>query len=204
MQSFETTPLGVIGIRNAKYQRPAEQKDMGESFGVSEEAASPIPVEGVTTSKRSLKAQDMPGLAHSYDPVLDIFPKWEAGTFQISFDIMALQEAEWFFEMRVKGGEFAAGPYVRYQKGKLVANNDKSIPLADIKPGEWCRITIIATTGAGKYEVSLTREDGSKQEFKDIPCKPTWNASNYLLFSSLANVKTAYFIDNVSLMQIKK
>jgi len=198
-QSFETAPLGVIGIRNAKCDRPREQKDVGEGFGVSEEAASPIPLEGGAPSKRSLKAQDMPGLVHSYDPVLDIYPRWEAGTFHVSFDIMAQESAEWFFEMRVKGGEFAAGPYVRYQKGKLVANNGKSVPLADIKPGEWCRIAITATTGAGKYDITLTREDGTKQDFKDIPCKPTWNAASYLLFSSLADKKTAYFIDNVKL-----
>jgi hypothetical protein len=103
--------------------------------------------------------------------------------------------------MRVKGGEFAAGPYVRYQKGKLVANNGKSISLANIKPGEWCRIAITATTGAGKYDLTLTREDGTKKEFKDIPCKPEWNAASYLLFSSLADKKTAYFIDNVKLEQ---
>jgi hypothetical protein len=39
---------------------------------------------------------------------------------------------------------------------------------------------------------------------KDIPCKPTWNTANYLLFSSLADLKTAYFIDNVKLEQITK
>jgi hypothetical protein len=143
----------------------------------------------------------MPGLVHSYDPVLDIYPRWEAGTFHVSFDIMAQPDAAWFFEMRVKGGEFAAGPYLRYQKGKLVANNGNSVSLADIKPGEWCRIAITATTGAGKYDLSLTREDGTKQDFKDIPCKPTWNAASYLLFSSLADKKTAYFIDNVKLEQ---
>ncbi|MCP5558401.1 MAG: right-handed parallel beta-helix repeat-containing protein [Verrucomicrobiaceae bacterium] len=198
-QSFERAALGTVGIRNAKYDRRREQKDVGEGFGVSEEAASPIPVEGGGVSKRSLKAQDMPDLVQTYEPVLDIFPRWESGTFHVSFDIMAQPDAEWFFEMRVKGGEFAAGPYVRYQKGKLVANNSKTIPLADIKPGEWCRVAITATTGAGKYDLVLTREDGSKKEFKDLPCKPEWNAASYLLFSSLANKKAAYFIDNVKL-----
>ena len=200
-QSFETAPLGVIGIRNGKCDRPREQKDVGEGFGVSEEASSPIPVEGGAPSKRSLKAQDMPGLVHSYDPVLDIYPRWESGTFHVSFDIMAQPDAAWFFEMRVKGGEFAAGPYLRYQKGKLIANNSNSLALADIKPGEWCRIAINASTGKGKYDISLTREDGTKKAFKDIPCKPTWNAASYLLFSSLADKQTAYFIDNVKLEQ---
>ncbi|MBP6783382.1 MAG: right-handed parallel beta-helix repeat-containing protein [Verrucomicrobiales bacterium] len=203
-QTFEGTPAGVIGIRNAKYDRPHGQEDKGEGFMVSEEASSPIPVPGGGASRRSLKAQDKPGLAHSYDPVLDIFPKWEEGSFRVSFDIMGQPGADWFFEMRVKGGEFAAGPYVRWQGGKLVANNGRSIPLADVKPGEWIRITFTATTGAGKYDIALTREDGSTQDVKDLPCKPEWNAASYLLFSSLGTKETAYFIDNVSLVPVGK
>ncbi len=199
-QTFENTPLGVIGIRNAKY----EHQGKGESIGVSDEASSPIPFEGSTTPKRSLKVQDAPDLKHGYDPVLDIFPKWEAGTFHVSFDIMAQEGADWFFEMRVKGGEFAAGPYVRCQKGQLVANNSASTKLADIAVGEWCRIAINATTGSGKYDVTLTRQDGTQKEFKDLPCKPTWNAASYLLFSSLGTTKTAYFIDNLSLVRAEK
>ena len=98
----------------------------------------------------------------------------------------------------------AAGPYVRYQKVKLAANTGKPVPLADIHAGEWCRVAIIATTASGKYDISLTRQSGVKKEFKDIPCNPTWNTANYLLFSSLADKKTAYFIDNVKLEQITK
>jgi hypothetical protein len=116
---------------------------------------------------------------------------------------MAQPDAAWFFEMRVKGGEFAAGPYIRYQNGKLMANNGKSVLLADIKPGEWSRLSITATTGSGKYDIALTRQDGTKNDFKDIPCKPSWNAASYLLFGSLADKQTAYFIDNVKLEQTK-
>ena len=203
-QTFEGTPAGVIGIRNAKYDRPHGQEDKGEGFMVSEEASSPIPVPGGGASRRSLKAQDKPGLAHSYDPVLDIFPKWEEGSFRVSFDIMGQPGADWFFEMRVKGGEFAAGPYLRWQGGQLVANNGRSIVLAELKPGEWIRLTLTATTGAGKYDIALTREDGSTQDVKDLPCKPEWNAASYLLFSSLGTKETAYFIDNVSLVPVGK
>jgi Right handed beta helix region len=203
-QDFESVPIGVIGIRNAKYERPREQKNLGEGFGVSEEAASPIPLEGHRVSKRSLKAQDKPGLAKTFDPVLDIYPRWESGTFRVGFDIMAKEGADWFFEMRGKQGKFGDGPYVRCVKGKLVANNSTSVALADIKPGEWCRISITATTGSGVYSVTLTRQDGSKKEFKDLPMKPTWIAADYLLFASLANRDTAYFIDNLNLESLAK
>lgn len=201
LQTFEGTPQGLLGIRNAKFDRAAGQADLGEGFTVSEEAASPIPVTGGGVSKRSLKAQDMPGLAHSYDPILDIYPRWEAGTFTISFDIMAQAGADWFFEMRVKGGEFAAGPYVRWQNGKLIANNSASLPLAEIPAGEWIRLTIRATTGSGSYYVTVQKEDGTVSEFPKVSCKESWNAANYFLFSGLGTTKTAFFIDNVRLVK---
>ena len=191
-QSFERASLGTLGIRNAKYST----ENKGESIGVTDETGSPIG----GASKRSLKVQDAPDLKHSYDPVLDIYPKWaESGTYHVSFDIMAQPGADWFFEMRNKGGEFAAGPYLRWQKGTLVANNTTSQKLADLKPGEWLRIEISATTGAAKYDVTLTRPDGTKTKIDAIPCKPTWDSAHYLLFSALGTTKTAFFIDNVKL-----
>jgi hypothetical protein len=105
--------------------------------------------------------------------------------------------------MRVKNGEFAAGPYLRWQGGKLVANNTASIPLGDLPPDQWIRIEIEAKTGAGKYSVTLTKPDGTKQEFKDLPCKPTWNEASYLLFSCLSTKDTAYFLDNLSLVPVE-
>jgi hypothetical protein len=191
-QSFERASLGTLGIRNAKYST----ENKGESIGVTDETGSPIG----GASKRSLKVQDAPDLKHSYDPVLDIYPKWaESGTYHVSFDIMAQPGADWFFEMRNKGGEFAAGPYLRWQKGTLVANNTASQKLADVKPGEWLRIDISATTVAAKYDVTLTRPDGTKTKIDAIPCKPTWDSAHYLLFSALGTTKTAFFIDNVKL-----
>jgi len=201
LETFERKGLGVIGIRNARYHRPAAQDDLGEGFAVSDEAASPIPIEGGSPSKRSLKAQDMPGLAQTFYPILDIYPAWETGTFRVAFDIMARDGADWFFEMRGKDGEFAAGPYVRWQNGKLVANNVDSVPLGDIKSGEWCRIVLTAKTGAAKYSIQVTRENGETSEFADIPCKPAWVSANYLLFSAIGNSETAFFIDNLSLIK---
>lgn len=197
-QDFEHVPATAIGIRNAKYNRETPEV----SIGGTDEAASPLPVEGQQTSKRSLKVQDAPNLKHSYDPVLDIHPTtWEHGTFRVTFDIMAQPGADWFFEMRAKNGEFAAGPYVRWQKGKLVANNVNSLPLADVPAGEWVRVDITAKTQAGKWQIKITRQDGSQQEFLDLPCKTAWDDASYLLFSALGTTKTAFFIDNLKLRQ---
>lgn len=200
LQTFESVPVGAIGIRNAKHDATGR----GEGYAVSEEAASPLPLPDGSTasSKRSLEMRDKPDLERRYDPVLDILPRWQGGTFRASFDLMVREGADGFFEMRTKGGEFAAGPYVRWAGGTLVANNAGSLVLGDLAPGEWVRLAILATTGAGKYDVTLTRQDGSVREFKDIPCKPSWSEASYLLFSGLGTTDTAFFIDNLSLVPL--
>lgn len=202
LQTFEAVPVGEIGIRRATFDRPDGDPDRGEGYAVVEEAASPLPLPQGGSSRRSLKAQDKPGLAHTYDPVLDIHPNWKSGTFRASFDLMAREGADGFFEMRVKGGEFAAGPYLRWAGGRLVANNVKSVPLGDLAPGEWIRLELTATTGAGSYDLSVTRRDGSVRTFEDIPCKPSWDEASYLLFAGLADRDTAFFIDNLSLLAL--
>ena len=153
-------------------------------------------------SVRCLKVQDATDLKNNFDPVLEINPQWqESGTFHISFDIMAQPDADWFFEMRNKADEFAAGPYLRWHKGTLVANNENSQKLIDLKAGEWIRVEIIATTGSARYHATITRADGSKSEFKNIPCKPSWGSAYVLLFSGIGTAKAAYFIDNIKLQR---
>ncbi|MEI6232802.1 MAG: right-handed parallel beta-helix repeat-containing protein [Planctomycetota bacterium] len=201
LQDFETAALGSIGIRNASYKR----ENKGESIGVSDEAASPIPLNGVTNSKRSLKFQDAPGLAKNFDPLLEISTKWDAGTIRASFDAMSQPGADWFFEMRTHpGGEYGAGPMIWWRNGGVYTAAGGTIKLVDVPPGEWFRVAIVATTGAGHFDVTVTRQDGSVNEFKAIACKPTWNKSGYLIFSSIGITKTAYFIDNVSLTRADK
>jgi hypothetical protein len=191
-QSFEHAGLGTLGIRGAKYTH----ENKGESIGVTDEVASPIG----SASKRCLKVQDASDLKHSYDPILDIHPTtWDAGTFHIEFDVMAQPGADWFFEMRGKNGDFGNGPYLRWQKGQLAAGTDGKAKLATIPAGEWFRVSLTATTGAGKWSLEITRQDGTKQSFPELSCKTSWSSASYLLFSALGTIKTAFFIDNLVL-----
>jgi len=171
----------VIGVRNGKYQRAKDQPDLGESIAVSDEASSPILIANASSnstsqlSKRSLKFQDAPNLHKNFQPVLDINTNWDTGTINVSFDAMGQQEADWFFESRTfAGGENGVGPMVSWKKGILAATLGDKVKLAEIPPGEWFRVTIAATTGAGSFDVKLTRQDGTTKEFKSLPCKPSW------------------------------
>ncbi|MBE2284945.1 MAG: right-handed parallel beta-helix repeat-containing protein [Prosthecobacter sp.] len=191
-QDFEHTSLGLLGIRTAKYDR----ENKGESIGVTDETSSPFTPGG----KRCLKVQDAPGLKHSYDPVLDIYPTtWEGGAFHIEFDIMAQDGADWFFEIRGKNGEFAAGPYVRWQNGKFVPGLDgKAVPF-EVAPNQWLHIELNADTQKGTWTVNATRQDGEKKGWLTFAAKPGWNSASYMLFSALGTKKAAFFIDNVKL-----
>ncbi|MEP7159181.1 MAG: hypothetical protein ABI797_07115, partial [Chloroflexota bacterium] len=150
------------------------------------------------------------GLKHSYDPVLDIYPTtWDAGTFRIEFDVMAQPGADWFFEIRGKGGDFGNGPYLRWQDSKFVPGlSGKAVPF-DVPPNEWMHVTLTATTRTattpaktGTWTVSLTRQDGEKKGYLTFGAKPTWTSASYMLFSALGTTKTAFFIDNLKLEQV--
>ncbi|WP_395749820.1 right-handed parallel beta-helix repeat-containing protein [Prosthecobacter sp.] len=164
----------------------------------------PTTANSPTSLQRSLKIQDAPNLKQSYNPVLDIYPTtWDAGTFHIQFDVMAQPGADWFFEIRGKNSDFGNGPYLRWQKGQLSASTDGKVQLLKIPANEWFRVSLTATTTAGKWSLEITRQDGTTQSFPTLPCKPAWTSASYLLFSALGTTKTAFFIDNLQLEQLK-
>jgi hypothetical protein len=200
-QDFEHAGVGTLGIRGATYNHEGK----GESIGVTAEVSSPF----TPGSKRSLKVQDAPDLRHAYDPVLDIYPTtWDAGTFKVEFDAMGQPGADWFFEIRGKNGEFAAGPYVRWQNGKIAPGvNGNPVPF-ELPANQWVHVAITATTSTpekkGTWTVSFTRQDGEKKSYLTFAAKPTWTSASYLLFSALGTTKTAFFIDNVKMEEVKE
>lgn len=195
LQTFERTSLGALGIRNGYVD--AEGK--GDSIGVSEDAASPFGVKPGDTGQRSLKVQDAPGLSKSYKPVLMVLSKWERGTVRASFDVMSQPGAEWYFELRPAPHEHGVGPLVWCRNGQFVGGKSGEKKLATIPAGEWCRLQVIASIGSGTFDVVITQQNGTRQEFKDIPCKAGWEPCATLLWSATSGKQTAYFIDNLTL-----
>lgn len=68
-----------------------------------------------------------------------------------------------------------------------------------ITAGEWFRTEISATIGSGKWAVSISRQDGTKKEFPNIPCKASWEKSGYLLWAAIGKTDASFFIDNLSM-----
>ena len=199
-QTFENAELWTIGIRNAS----PDTENKGDIICVSEDAASPLPVDGAAApSKRSLKIQDAPGLSRTYMPILHVTPNWDDGRFEAEFDLMAQEGADGMFELRTdKGGEYALGPLLTWNKGRLAAGKGAAVKLAEFAPGEWIRLLVTATPGAGSFQVTLTRGDGRKEEFPAIPCGAAWNMCHYVLWSGTSDNKAAFFLDNLRLERV--
>ena len=201
VKTFDFTADGTLPVIGASADVSKEKK--GDSVGVSGAASSPIPLDGgaasasTAPSGKSVRIQDAPGLTPAWLPVLTLQPKFAPGPIRISFDAMSLAGADWFFEVR--GGDYGAGPYLSWKNGKLTAATNRSIPLADIPTGEWFRVRMTSTPGSGKWNVEITRQDGTKTNHPDLPCKPEWTKANLVLWSAISNADTAFHIDNLEM-----
>jgi len=198
METFERAGLKTMPLRGARLDVDGN----GDSIGVSEEASSLIPVPGIPegSSKKSIKFQDAPGLKQTYLPILGLYPKWNDGTLNVTFDAMAKSSADWFVELRTEGGgEYAAGPILTWQGGQLIAGKATQVKLGAVPADEWVRISITAVPGTGKWSATITRQDGTVTEHPDLPCKTTWTQCHYVLWSSLSDRNTALYLDNMTL-----
>ncbi|MBE2202871.1 MAG: right-handed parallel beta-helix repeat-containing protein, partial [Chthoniobacterales bacterium] len=199
LNTFENAAPGTLPLLTAD----PRTENKSDSIGVSEDASSPIPVKGASPTKsvRSLKFQDAPGLSVRHHPLLTLTPNWEKGTVSVTFDVMGEPGADWYFEMRTTTyGNFSTGPRIAWQNGALVAGESPSTTLCNLPPREWVRVSITATLGTGTWQVSLTRQNGSVQNFDNLPCKPGWNRCASLLWVASADKKSAFFVDNLEVI----
>ncbi len=199
LETFEFRSLGSINLM----RQTVNVEDKGDSIGVTEEAASPIPLPDVpkdAPSRRSLKLQDAPGLTQTYNPHYVLKPKFESGTLLLAFDIMAEKDAPWYLEMRDdKGSGYAVGPSFHWKDGMLRAGRNAKTDVMELPPGQWARLEARATLGTSKWNLTATRQDGKSIELKDLPCDAAWTLCGNILWSSLGTTKTALYLDNLRL-----
>jgi len=182
-------------------------EDKGDAIAVTDEAASPIklPEENANArARRSLKLQDAEGLTQSYNPHYTLQPEFKDGTVTWSFDIMATEKAPWYAEMRSSTEEekYKVGPRIAWQNGKLRAGVGDKLEVMALPPGEWVRVETKAKLGAGKWDLVITKQDGSRIEHKDLPAQEGWSEAFAVLWSSLGVTKeAAVYLDNLRLGQ---
>lgn len=182
---FEHTPVGK-GLWNG--HESVEGK--GDSIAVSEEQGK--------DSKRSLKFTDAPGLKQRYNPHLNFDVNHHGGRSTVSFDLWVEPEAEFSHEWRDKHAPYRAGPRLEVRKGVLKAGGKD---LGKVPTQQWMHIEISSALGdafKGQWHLAVTTPDGKTLTREDlgVPAKE-WNSLEWLVFTSDANVKTAFYLDNL-------
>ena len=185
---FETTAVG---------RRPAlatcYEEGRGDAIAVTAETAA--------AGGRCLKFTDAPGLRHVWNPHMFYAPHFRRGRVRLRFDIRLDTGATVAHEWRDAGQPYRVGPSIRIgPDGKLTAGGKA---LAAVPVGEWFRIEIACALDGktqATYDLTLTLPSAKPKSFAELPCPSAkFNRLEWLGFISLANAKTAFYIDNVKL-----
>jgi len=184
-EDFEHTPVGK-GLWNGH----TSTEGKGDSIAVSEEQAK--------SGKRSLKFTDAPGLSQRYNPHLNFDLNHHTGRSQVSFDLWMEPEAEFYHEWRDKHAPYRAGPQIEVRKGVLKAHGKE---LGKLPTQQWMHFEIASALGdafKGKWSLKVTLPDGAVISRDDLGVRSSeWNSLEWLVFTSDANVKTAFYLDNL-------
>lgn len=197
LETFEYMGIAQCTMPN----QTLRMEGKGDSIGVTEEAASPIPLPGSgapnVRSKRSLRLLGSAKTEHEYSPHLILHPKWSNGTQTIWFDAMGRTNADWYFELRVSEAKYVAGPSLTWQKGTVSAQHDHAMDVIDLPPGMWARFEVTATPGSTNWSLRITREDGKQSMNEHLACSPDWTECNFVGWINHVRTNTARYIDNI-------
>jgi len=184
---FETTPAGG---RPAGASCHVEGK--GDNLAVTEEAAA--------GGKRSLKVTDAPGLTHQFNPHFYYLPHHTDGVARLAFDMRVEPATVMFVEWRDAASPYLVGPSLSVGGAKA---HFAGQPAVDLPPGEWVRFEMTAGLGpkaTGTWDLRLTLPGQPPRDFKGLKTgSPAWKTLQWLGFSSTANDKTAFYLDNIDL-----
>ena len=150
--------------------------------------------------KRSLKVVDAPGLAHGFNPHFFYQPHHTAGTTRCAFDMRIEPGVVMYHEWRDDASPYRIGPSLWLQGGKLRAGGKQ---LMELPTGVWVHVEITAGLGGqstGTWDLAVTLPGRQPEVFRGLPNgSPEWRKLDWLGFSSSANQKTVYYLDNIEL-----
>jgi len=184
---FELAPVGS-GLEGAH----VFVENKGDSVTVTEEAAA--------SGKRSLKIVDAPGLQHAFNPHFFYSANHADGVTTFSFDMRVEPGVVMYHEWRDSSSPYKVGPSVWVQDGKLHLGGK---PVMDIPAGQWVHYEVTAGLGSkasGTWDLAVTLPGQPVKRFEKLKTgHPEWKTLTWLGFSSTANAKTVYYVDNLEL-----
>ncbi|NOZ22185.1 MAG: right-handed parallel beta-helix repeat-containing protein, partial [Planctomycetes bacterium] len=186
---FETTPVG---------EPPQHARVSAEESGASIRVTDEVAAKG----KRSLKFTDAAGLAHAWQPVMSYPLHLNRGKVRLSFDLRREEDAFLYFEWRDSSRPYRVGPSVHIAKnGDLTARGRKDV-LLNLPVGKWVHFEILCELGkkAGTYDLTITVAGERPKTFKKLANgHANWRKLRWLGFSSMAQKKTVFYLDNMKL-----
>jgi hypothetical protein len=179
--------------------QPADARVYVENKGDSVEVTDQVAASGT----KSLRITDAPGLQFAYNPHFYYTPNHTEGVSKCSFDMRVENGVVMYHEWRDSSTPYKVGPSFWVKGGQLTVA-DK--PLVAMPPGEWVHIEVTAGLGAkstGTWELTVTVPGQEPRKFADLACDPTWKSLTWLGFSSSADAKVVYYLDNLELTNAK-
>ena len=185
---FEETPVGeaprlaVVCLDGA-----------GDALEVTDEMAA--------GGSRCLQFVDAPGLQHVFNPHMYYTPHFRGGRATLRFDLRREAGAVVAHEWRDGSQPYRVGPSIRTEPdGRLLAGGKH---LMDVPAGAWFRVEIACGLGKqadGTYDLKVTLPGKPPREFKGLACgSERFARLEWLGFVSLANDRTVFYLDNVTL-----
>jgi len=191
-QDFEDVPIGSL-FPDAQ----TNTENHGDSIVVSDETAA--------SGHRSLKFTDVPGLANAWDPHLVFLPNHMGGVTIMDFNLRIDPGAEFLHEWRDWRAEpYKVGPSLYISGGHLQVGGKI---LVDIPSGVWVHYHVSAALGrsAGRWDLTVTVPGQTPHEFKGLPIgSPGFSALTYIGFISNATTNTAFYLDDVDLVNVAR
>jgi hypothetical protein len=164
----------------------------GDSILVTDETAA--------TGRHSLKITDAPGLKFVWQPHLFLKLDNRRGRIQNSFALRLEAGAKVNYEWRDwSQSDYQTGLQLGVRDGKLnvIGKEVLELPLS-----QWVRFEISADLGTGEggsWSLKVIIPGQAPREFKDLPGNPKFKTLTWLGFSSDADEKTVFYLDDFSL-----
>ena len=184
---FEHTPVGG-GPERCRVNLGGK----GDAVAVTDQLAS--------GGKRCLAVRDAPGQKQVFNPHFYYQPGHTKGTATFAFDIRLAADTQVFHEWRGSGHPYKVGPTLAIRGGKLSAAHKQVMTLP---AGKWVRLAITCGIGpdsTGTWDLTVTLPDGKARRFEKLPVThKDWKRLDWLGFSSTADLKTTFHLDNLTL-----
>jgi hypothetical protein len=186
---FELSPVGAKPARAGT----VSVEGKGDSIAVTDETAA--------GGKHSLRIQDAPGLEHIYDPHFAYQPNHVAGQTTCSFDMRLGPGVTMYHEWRSWDvNPYRVGPSFWIRDGKLQVADKEVLALP---VDQWFHVEVSAKVGTsadGKWKLTVTLPDHQPQSFEFATINPDFKNLTWVGWSSMADAKTVYYLDNIKLV----